>query len=281
MRFLRIGVSPWHGALAVFFGLLGAAAFPPVGLWPLTLVSIAGLLYLLRDRSAREALNLGLVYGVVYALGTMWWFFGLFGVLAIPLIAIMGAYFGILAVLIAMTKGWNPWLRVVLAGVFAVGIEWLRGDCWYLRFPWYTAPHALAAAPAWIAAARWVGVYGLSLVVWWIAASGAFVRPYAWLAFILLPCTSWLLAPVGDADRHALLFQANHTFELEALFRKVDEENVDFAVAPEYAYLTSPQSAIAARHGWRGRHEQAMPFIKRLRTKAGNPVNSVLNQPRQ
>jgi apolipoprotein N-acyltransferase len=249
MRFLRIGVSPWHGAQAVFFGLIGAAAFPPVGLWPLALASIAGLLYALRDRSAREALSLGLVYGVVYGLGTMWWFFGLFSALAIPLIAIMGGYFGTLAVLIGMTKGWNPWLRAAMTGVFAVGIEWLRGDCWYLRFPWYTTPHALAASPAWIAPARWVGVYGLSLVIWLIAAGGAFVRPYVWLAYVLLPACALLLGPVGEADRQAVLFQAEDTFQLEALLQKVDEGNVDLAVAPEYAYLTSPESAIAARHG--------------------------------
>jgi apolipoprotein N-acyltransferase len=249
MRLLRLGVSPRDGLLAAGAALLGAAAFPPLGLWPFALVSVACLLRLLRDCEPREALDLSLVYGVVYGLGTMWWFFGIFGGLAIPMIALMGGYFGLLGALVGMTRGRNPLLRAALVGLFAVAVEWLRGDCWYLRFPWYTAPHALAAAPAWIAATRWVGVYGLSFLVWFIAGAGAFGRNYVWSAFVLLPAGYWLLGPIGEADRQALLFQADETFQLEALMSQVPQEDIDLAVAPEYAYLTSPQSAIKARRG--------------------------------
>src|SRR6266705_1035718 len=79
---LPLGVSPRHGLLAILAALLGTAAFPPLGLWPLSLASIVFLLCLLRNRTTREALDLSLVYGVVYGLGTMWWFFGIFGALA-------------------------------------------------------------------------------------------------------------------------------------------------------------------------------------------------------
>ena len=173
MRFLRVGVSPRHGLLAILFALLGAAAFPPLGLWPLTFASIAGLLIVLRDRTPREALNLGLAYGITYALGTMYWFFGLFGGMAIPLVALMAGYFGLLAWCVGWTRGWRPLARSAAVAMFSVAIEWVRGDCWYLRFPWYTAPHALAASPPWIAGARWVGVYGLSFIIWMIAGLGA------------------------------------------------------------------------------------------------------------
>jgi apolipoprotein N-acyltransferase len=246
---LPLGVSPRHGLLAILAALLGAAAFPPLSLWPLSLASIACLLRLLRDRTTREALDLSLVYGVVYGLGTMWWFFGLFGGLAIPMIALMGGYFGLLGALIGMTRGRNALVRAAMVGIFAVSVEWVRGDCWYLRFPWYTAPHALAAAPAWIAGARWVGVYGLSFLVWSIAAGGAFGRAYVWLAFLLLPAGSWFLGPVGDADRRVLLFQADETNQLEALMPNASADDIDLAVTPEYAYLTSPQSAIKTLRG--------------------------------
>jgi apolipoprotein N-acyltransferase len=246
---LSLGVSPRDGLFAAGAGLLGAAAFPPLGLWPLTLVSVACLLRIVRDRTTREALNLSLVYGVTYGLATMWWFFGLFGAYAIPLIALMGGYFGLLGALIGMTRGRSPLARAAMVGVFAVGIEWVRGDCWYLRFPWYTPPHALAAAPAWISLARWVGVYGLSFFVWSIAGAGTFGRSYFWLAFFILPVGSWFLGPVGDADQKALLLQADDQFRLEALMSKADEQDINLAVAPEYAYTTSLESAIKSKKG--------------------------------
>jgi apolipoprotein N-acyltransferase len=53
MRFLRLGVSPRDGLVAILAALLGALAFPPLSLWPLSLASIACLLHLLRNRSTR------------------------------------------------------------------------------------------------------------------------------------------------------------------------------------------------------------------------------------
>jgi apolipoprotein N-acyltransferase len=246
---LSLGVSPREGLLATGAALLGAAAFPPLGLWPFALVSVACLLRLLRDRPLREALDLSLVYGVVYGLGTMYWFFGIFSGLAIPMIALMGAYFGLLGALVGMTRGRNAFLRAAMVGIFAVAVEWLRGDCWYLRFPWYTVPHALATAPVWIAAVRWVGVYGLSFIVWSIAAGGAFGRNYVWAAFLLLPAGFWFLGSVGEADKRALLFQTDGTDQLEALMKSAPQEDIDLAVTPEYAYMASPQYAIATRNG--------------------------------
>src|SRR5207248_7599766 len=184
----------------------GAAAFSPLSLWPLILVSIALFLRLLRDQDAQTARNIGMVYGIAFAAGTMHWMFRIFGGLAVPLLAIMTAYFGLLATLVALTRGLPVPARAVLIALFAVAVEWLRGDAWYLRFPWYTPPHALAAAPPMVAGVRWLGTYGLSFVIWLVAAAGAF-RPFAYAGFLLLPAC-WLLLPTpAEPDRRALLLQ--------------------------------------------------------------------------
>ena len=155
---LRVGVTPKQGFGALAAGLLGAAAFPPLGLWPLSLVSIALLVYLLRDLDQGQARPVGLIYGLVYGAGTMYWLFrpGLFGVMAIPLVALMAGYFGLFATLFGLTRNRPPLVRAALVALFAVAVEWLRGDAWYLRFPWYTVPHALAAVrPGWPRCAGW------------------------------------------------------------------------------------------------------------------------------
>jgi apolipoprotein N-acyltransferase len=251
MRFLDVGVSPRQGCAAVALALAGAAAFPPLGVWPLTLISIAGLLYLLRDRPWRDALNLGVVYGFVYGLGTMYWFFGLFGTLAISLVALMAGYFGLLAALVGASRGHSPLARAALVAGFAVGIEWLRGDAWYLRFPWYTPAHALAAAPAWIAGARWVGAYGLSFLIWFVAAWGAFDRLLVWAAFLLLPLVALTLRPLEPVEsrQRALLVQAEETTRVERLLSDVPAGDIDLAVLPEYAYFSAPAGASTSQRG--------------------------------
>jgi apolipoprotein N-acyltransferase len=246
---VSIGVSGRQVLAVLVAALLGAAAFPPLELWPLSLVSVACLLYALRDRTSAQARQLGLIYGLVYAFGTMYWMFGIFGPVAISFVALMAAYFGILATLIGMTRGRSPWARCALVGIFAVAIEWLRGDAWYLRFPWYTMPHALAQSPAWIAPAHWLGVYGLSFVIWFIAAAGSMIGPRWWLAFLVLPVLAWTLPPVTSPDRSAMLIQAEDSARHESLIGSLPVENVNLAVLPEYAFPFSCEQALASSHG--------------------------------
>jgi apolipoprotein N-acyltransferase len=234
-------------ALSAVAGLLGAAAFWPLSLWPLMLVSVALFAWALREMDVGPALAAGFAYGVALAAGTMYWMFNLFGPFAVFLLVIMTAYYGLLASLFAATRGSHPAARACLLALFAVGIEWLRGDAWYLRFPWYTPPHALAAAPPMIAGVRWLGVYGLSFVVWMVAAAGAF-RPVAYLGFLALPAC-WLLLPgEGAPDRRALLFQLEDE-RVGPQLAAAPPGRYDLAVVPELAYICSPQTALSYGDG--------------------------------
>src|SRR5439155_17257900 len=125
----------------------------------------------------------------------------------ISLVAIFAAYFGLLATLLAHTRQRGPFVRATLTALFAVGIDWLRGDAWYLRFPWYTLPHALAAEPVMIAPVYWLGTYGFTFVLWLVAAWGAFGRAWAWALFLAIPACALLRAPVEPPERRALLLQ--------------------------------------------------------------------------
>ncbi len=249
MRMLPVGVPPFEGLMALIAGLLAAAAFPPLNLWYLSLASVCLFLHLMRNQGTETARNLGLVYGLALAGGTMYWFFNIFQLFAMPLLAIMAAYFGLLGHLIALTRSVRPLTRSALVALFAVGIEWLRGDAWYLRFPWYTVPHALALEPAWIASARWLGTYGLSFVIWFIAGLGAFSRFRYWLAVLLLPAFSWLLPEFDAGDKRALLLQTEVPEGVEHLIPNVTADSVDLAVLPEYAYLSSVRVALASEQG--------------------------------
>ena len=211
------------------------------------LVSLALFLRLLRDQDVQTARNIGLIYGLTFAAGTMYWMFFIFGVLAIPLLAIMAAYFGLLATLFALTRKFPVAARVCLAALFAVAVEWLRGDAWYLRFPWYTPAHALASTPPMVAGARWLGTYGLSFVIWLLAAAGAF-RPFAYAGFLLLPAFWLLLPPDGEPDCRAVLVQSE-VGNIERVLATIPDEKADLIVLPELAYTCTPQAALSARNG--------------------------------
>ncbi len=249
MASLPLGVEPRAGLFALGIGLLTGAAFPPFGLWPFALIAPCLFLLLVKDQPTDVARNLGVLYGLALSLSTMYWFFGVFGILAVALVGLMAGYFGLLATLIALTRSHRPLARAALVALFAVAVEWLRGDAWYLRFPWYTAPHALASAPEWIAPVRWLGVYGLSFALWFVSAWGAFGPKPVWAAFVLLPACSWLLPGAGGADRTALLVQTEQPRAAEVLLADFPDEHVDLVVLPEYAYVTSPAEALLARNG--------------------------------
>jgi apolipoprotein N-acyltransferase len=242
---LSIGISARDAVCSIGAALIGAAAFPPISLWPLSIVSVAFFVRLLRDKTSAQARSIGLVYGAAFAAGTMYWLFGIFGLRAISFVALMAGYFGILSTLVGMTKNRPLLLRAMLIGLFAVAVEWLRGDAWYLRFPWYTVPHALAVSPTWIAPARWIGTYGFSFVLWTVAGLGALGRPAYWLGFCLIPVFSFLLEPVQTPDRSALLLQV----ECESLIDQTASRNYDLTVLPEYAYHHSFHSVLSSKKG--------------------------------
>jgi apolipoprotein N-acyltransferase len=249
MKRLAVGVSLRHGALAVGTGGLSALSFPPAGWWVLALPAVGLLLLVLRDRDPVSARNVGLLYGLAYGAGTMYWLVSIFSVVAIPLIAIFAAYFGLLATLISLTIGYPPLARAMLVGLFATGVEWLRGDAWYLRFPWYTVPHALAQEPAWIAPVRWLGTYGFSFFIWFVAAWGAFGRPWYWALAALIPFSSLLLPGLQPADEKVLLVQVEKTGDAEAVIRQIPSGGADLAVLPEYAFACSPRMALQTENG--------------------------------
>ena len=223
------------------------AAFPPIGVWPLSLVSLYLFLVFWAPRSddARAVETLWFLFG----LGTMYWLFGLFGVYALALIFIMAGYFALLATLIGTTRSLSAGLRALEVGVFAMAIEWLRGDAWYLRFPWYTPCHALAQAPTCIAACHWIGTYGLSGLVWGIAAWAAFGRPRYAFAYLLLPACSLFLPAIETPNRSAVLVQCEDSSKLGSILSAISTGGTDLVVLPEYAYPYGIDTALASKQG--------------------------------
>lgn len=173
---------------ALLFGALAACGFAPLGLWPLTLLALAGLMSLIAAAPTRKAAALiGWLFGLGhFTLGNNWiataftyqanmpaWL----GWIAVVALA---GYLAVYAAFAALTA-WHFRARCValvlaLAGVWVVS-EWLRG--WlFTGYAWN--PLAMVALgpfdwPGLACASPWIGTYGLSGLViliaglWWTA----------------------------------------------------------------------------------------------------------------
>ncbi|HEU5271841.1 MAG TPA: apolipoprotein N-acyltransferase [Jatrophihabitans sp.] len=154
--------------LAAVSGLAGTFAFPPFGIWPLAMVSIAGLCLVTRGQRCRNAAWLGLAYGA-----------GLFG----PMLHWTSTYVGALPWLILVFA--ETWYVAALAAVLplvfrlqwwpvAVAALWtteeaIRDRLPFGGFPWGRWAFSQAESPLkWFAA-----VGGAPLVTFAVALSGS------------------------------------------------------------------------------------------------------------
>jgi len=195
---------------ALAAGLVSAAGFAPLSLWPLTLAALAALLHLIAAASDwKRAALLGWLFGVGHFTFGNGWIATAFtyqaempqwlGWIAVVLLALYLAVYPALAALAAWFARGRP-LALVLAfaGLWTV-TEWLRS--WvFTGFVWN--PLAMVALGPWARpglalAAPWLGTYALSALVallagcWWLAATERSLRWRTSLA--ALPLAALLL----------------------------------------------------------------------------------------
>ena len=158
--------------LALFSGLAAACGFQPLGLWPLTLAAVAGLLWVVRAApSLRSALARGWWFGVGHFVLGLNWIATAFtyqsemppslGYAAVVLLSLYLAVYPAAAAGLAWRWGRTQGVRFAL--VFAAAwivTEWLRATL-FTGFAWNPLGVALVGTPL-ADSARLIGTYGLS-----------------------------------------------------------------------------------------------------------------------
>jgi apolipoprotein N-acyltransferase len=161
---------------ALALGVLAATGFQPLGLWPLSLVAIGLLLWLIeRAPTWRSAGLLGWLFGLAHFTFGNSWIATAFtyqaqmpaalGWVAVPLLSLYLAVYPALAAAVAKAIGGPRRMALVLAfsGCWTVS-EWLRG--WvFTGFPWNPFGVVLLGPfdrPGLAALLPWLGTYALS-----------------------------------------------------------------------------------------------------------------------
>jgi apolipoprotein N-acyltransferase len=164
-----------HFLIALVIGALSALAFQPIGWWPLMILAVAGLCELVaRAGSLKRALLIGWLFGLGQFVISLNWIATAFtyqaampawlGWVAVVLLSLYLAIYPAMAVGLAWRFGEKSRLALVLAlaGGWAI-TEWLRATM-FTGFAWNPIAVTLADTPL-IAASRWIGTYGLSIIV--------------------------------------------------------------------------------------------------------------------
>jgi apolipoprotein N-acyltransferase len=198
-------------ATALTGGVALAAAFPPVGIWPLAAAGPALLVVALWQRSLRGSLAVGLVFGLGFFFPLLSWLVNVAWYAWAALAIVEAMIFAVLAVAQRLLLRLRAW-PVAVAGWW-VAAEALRGR-WPYAFPWGRLAMSQAGAPT----ARWAAIGGAPLLTFVVALAGTCL---AWL--LLEPPRGRAAAAGHRAARPGLAFVAAAGLALAGPLLPVDQ----------------------------------------------------------
>ncbi len=128
------------------------------------------LLQLSRVRTSRAAMRLGMGIGPLIYGPKLLFFWTVFGPTAIALWLVLAFWLGLFLVLMrSCRERFGERWAAAAAPVLWTGLEYFRGELYYLRFSWLNAGYAFAWSPA-LPMLKFLGMYGVGFVLMALAA---------------------------------------------------------------------------------------------------------------
>jgi apolipoprotein N-acyltransferase len=171
--------------VALAGGLLLAAAFPPVGVWPLAVVGPALLVFALFGRSLRAAFAVGLVFGLAFLFPLLAWVINLAWFAWVALAIASALIFAVFAVAqrLLLNLRWWP---------LAVAGWWVAAEAFRDRWPWGGFPWGrLAMSQAGLPTQGWAAIGGPPVLSFVVALTGTT------LAWVVLTVLTGRAGPAG------------------------------------------------------------------------------------
>ncbi|GEB48514.1 MULTISPECIES: apolipoprotein N-acyltransferase [Streptomyces] len=168
-------------ALAAVAGCALGLAFPPYGLWPLSLVAVAALALLTRGRTGRQGAWLGLAFGWPFFVVLLKWLHVVGWDAVIGLAFLQGLFLALLGSALALVSRLPAW--PLWGACLWVGEEFLRDRFPFGGFPWGRLAFANTGSPFTPLAA----LGGAPLVTFAVALAGTLLAAAALAAWRLRP----------------------------------------------------------------------------------------------
>jgi apolipoprotein N-acyltransferase len=192
----RVSQAPlrfrWALVVALAGGLLLAAAFAPVGAWPLAVVSPALLVIALSGRSLRGAFTVGLAFGLAFFVPLLAWVINLAWFAWVALAIASALIFAVFAIAqrLLLNLRWWP---------LAVAGWWVAAEAFRDRWPWGGFPWGrLAMSQAGLPTQGWAAIGGPPVLSFVVALTGTTL---AWVLLTVLANRGLADGPVLTARR--------------------------------------------------------------------------------
>ena len=167
--------------MPVISGVLLVPSFPPLDLYPIAWIALVPLLASLWDKHIKMAFLYGMITGLVYFTGTVYWVFtaaNVYGkipfvpsaLIVIALCFYLAIYVGVFSMIFNRLIKVSQLPALIIAPVFWVTLEFLRSYA-LTGFPWSSLGYSQYKFLPMIQVADITGVYGISFLV--AAVNGA------------------------------------------------------------------------------------------------------------
>ena len=156
----------WALAAALVSGLLLALAFPPVGAWPLAVLSPALFVVVLSGRSLRGAFAAGFVFALAFFFPLLAWVVNLAWFAWVALAIASALIFAVFAIAqrLLLNLRWWP---------LAVAGWWVAAEAFRDRWPWGGFPWGrLAMSQAGLPTQGWAAIGGPAVLTFVVALTG-------------------------------------------------------------------------------------------------------------
>jgi apolipoprotein N-acyltransferase len=156
----------WALPTALVSGLLLAIAFPPVGAWPLAVLSPALFIVVLYGRSLRGAFTVGLVFGLAFFFPLLAWVVNLAWFAWVALAIASALIFAVFTIgqRLLLNLRWWP---------LAVAGWWVAAEAFRDRWPWGGFPWGrLAMSQAGLPTQGWAAIDGPPVLSFVVALTG-------------------------------------------------------------------------------------------------------------
>lgn len=257
------------GVWIVLLGMLMTLGFAPFGLWPLSVLSLAGLWLLVKHaRNHRQAAAAALVWAMGHGITALYWlpwaFYKDMGSWAAAIggggAAVVGlAFYNGLTAIVASVAAYACGRRAWVWGAAWVAVEFVKGLS-PLGFPWLPVGAVWAGSLPFLQSAAVVGVWGMSALVLVLAVLVSEARAWRWLAASVLVLAVGLsgqarlanfTTPVAEEEPVVRVVQPNiqsaHKWDARKRWEFL-QETMELALpgaTPPPATVILPETAVA------------------------------------
>ncbi|HTH18271.1 MAG TPA: apolipoprotein N-acyltransferase [Magnetospirillum sp.] len=237
------GLTGWRRRFAlVLLGALGALALPPVGLVPVLLIALPGLLWMLdASEDRRAAFGAGWWWGLGWFTAGLYWIanallidpvkFGwMIPFATIGLSGVLACFLATATLMVRLSRVSGVGRVFMLAATWTL-MEWVRSWA-FTGFPWNPLGSVWDAVPAVLQLGSLVGVFGLSLFTVLVFCLPAVLVDFSPLRARLAASAAAVVLLAGAAGYGTVRLGAETTMVPNVRLRLV-------------------QAAIAQRHMWR------------------------------